>query len=109
MHTKPYSRAYLEKGLQRQIGVGTLISSHKRKVAVVPRMIRLSSGRCFSLSLYTSVRLLVLPKVHLGRVSSVHWGAKETVVFWVNRPAGGPSYLAQPRPAPPPRRAPLCR
>ena len=35
-----------EKGLKRQIGVGTLVSSQERRAAVFPRINRGSTARC---------------------------------------------------------------
>ena len=53
-----------EKGLQRQIGVGTLVSSQERRALVAPRINRrITAGQplvCSPISL-RRIRLLVLP------------------------------------------------
>ena len=56
--------------------------------------------------MYIGFSVLVLPKRCPGRLSSVFWGAKRTVVFWAHRTAAVPPHPARPRPAARPCAAP---
>ena len=63
-----------EKCLQRQIGVGTLVSSQERRAVVVPRIYRLQTAdkpimNFVPPSIYIGFRLLVLPARHSGQLS----------------------------------------
>ena len=66
-----------EKGLQRQIGVGTF-GQHPgtksgRRPAGKPWAHRLSTARCVPPSVYTGFRLLVLPERRSGKLLSMPW------------------------------------
>ena len=95
-----------EMGLQRQLGVGTLVSSQVRRAAVVPRKNRLSTRRFVPPAVYIGFRLLMLPRGRLGQLSSMLLRARGTVVPCAKRPVGVPSYPAPSRPAAPPCAAP---
>ena len=95
-----------EKGLQRQIGDGTLVSSQERRAAVVPRINRVSTADFVPPSVYIGFALFALPKKSFKTLSSMPWRARGSVVSWANRPVGVPSYPAPPRPAAPPCAAP---
>ena len=91
-----------KKGLQRQIGVGPLVSSQKRRAAVSPQINRLSTAGFVPPSVYIGFRLFVLPKSRSGHSSSIPWRSwreKGTVVPWAKRPVGDPSCLAPHCPA----------
>ena len=90
-----------EKGLQRQIGVGTLVSSQERRALLVPLINRGSTARFVPPSVYIGFPLFVLPKRRSGQLSSIAWRARGTFVSWANRPVG----VRLPVPALP-RRAP---
>ena len=78
-------------------GVGTLVSSQDRRAAVVPLTNWLSTARqplvVFLGSIYIEFHLFVLPTNHPGRLSSVRWGSKKTIVLLGHR-------LPPSRPAP---------
>ena len=91
-----------EKGLQRQIGVGPLVSSQERRAAVVPRINRSSTGYRVPPSVYMGFRLFVLPKRRSGQLSSMPGGKRDGCLL--GEPTRRRPVL--PGPAPPPRRAP---
>ena len=106
-----------EKGLQRQISVGTLVSSQERRALAVPLINRLStacqprvnrgSTADFVLqSVYIGFRLFVLPKKSPGQYLRFA-GGQERGLFpvRVEQTASRPC-PTQPRPPSPPRRAP---
>ena len=51
-----------EKGLQKQISIGTLASSQKQRALLVSLINRWSTGRCVPPSVYIGFPLFVLPK-----------------------------------------------
>ena len=81
-----------EKGLQRQIGVGTLVSHQKRRAAVVPQISRGSPAGFVFPSVYIGFRLFVPPETR-----SVCWWIKGSVASWANRPVGVPCCPSPPR------------
>ena len=97
--------ALCEKGLQRQIGDGPLVSSQERRAAVVPRVNRLSCSSTglhrtsFARASQGSFRTVVFDALEA-------WRARETVVSWADRPVGVPSCPAPLRPAASPCAAP---
>ena len=97
-----------EKGLQRQIGVGTLVSRQQTKSARSPGdkplMNRLSTGRFVPPPVYIVFLLLVLAKRRLEQLFTVSWRARGTVGFRADRNVGTLFCPASPRPAV--RRAP---
>ena len=102
--------ALYEKGLQRQIGVGTLVSSQERRGLAVPSTNRGSTAgqplvnRGFSSSVGLHRISFVRASEETSRtVSSIRWRARGRVVSWPDRPDGVPSY-----PAPTPLAAPPC-
>ena len=95
-----------EKGLHRQIRIGTLVSSKDRRAADVPRVNRLSTAGFVLASLYMGFRLFVFPTSCAGHLSSMLLKANRTVVPWSNRPIGVQSCPAPPGPAAPPCLAP---
>ena len=60
-----------EKSLQRQIGVGTLVSSPEHRVLLVPRFNRGSTVGFVPPSVYVGFRLFVLPKSRSRQLSSI--------------------------------------
>ena len=97
------------KGLQRQIGVVTLVSSQERRALLVPRLNRGSTAGqpvvLFLRRLYVRIRLFVLPKRRSEQLSSVLWWARGTDLSWASRtfdvPSGRASLALPPRCAPP--------
>ena len=55
-----------EKGLQRQIGVGTLVSSQEQRALLVLVINRSSTGRFVPATVYIGFPLFVLPKTCSG-------------------------------------------
>ena len=99
-----------EKGSQRQIGVGTLVSSQERRALADPLINRgLTAGqprvnRWFRSSIGLNRISFVRASEETSRtVSSIRWRARGRVVSWPDRPDGVPSY-----PAPAPFAAPPC-
>ena len=92
------------KGLQRQIGVGTLGTKSASRPGDKPDVNRSSTGRFVPPTVYIGFLLFALPKRCSGRLSSMPWRARGTVVSCANKHVGVPSCRA--RPAQPPRRAP---
>ena len=101
-----HARHVREKGLQRQLCVGTLVSNQERRVGLVPRTNRWSTAVFVPPSVYIGFRLFVLLKSRSGQVCSMLWKVRGTVVSWANRSVGAPSCPAPPRPAAPPCAAP---
>ena len=93
-----------EKNLQRQIGVGTLVSSQEQRALLIPVINRLSTAGFVPPTDYKGFPLFVLPKSCSGQLSSMPWGAQGTVVSCADKTVGVPPCRA--RPAQPPRRAP---
>ena len=109
-----------EKGLQRQkkrrsIGQPPGTKSGRRP-ADKPRIIAYQTPVVFFDSFYIGFCLFVLPKGRPGRVSSVPWKSKSTIVLWAHRPASlrpapscpDPPCLATPGSASPRRPAVPC-
>ena len=92
--------------LQRQIGVGTLVSSQDRRALAVLLMNRLITAGFVPPSGYMGFPLFVLAKGRSGQLSTILWRAKGTVSFWATRPDGVPFCPVPPRPAAPPCAAP---
>ena len=93
-----------EKGLQRQTGVGPLVSSQERRAAVVPLINRLSTAGKPPVNrglvpppLSIGFRLFVLLGRRSGHLFSMPWRVRRTVVCWANRFVGVPSCPAPPR------------
>ena len=110
-------RALHEKGLQRQIGVGTLVSSQERRAPAVPLINRLatagqplvnrgSTADFVPPSVYIGFRFVRASEETFRTVFSIRWRARGRVVSGPDRPNGVPSYPAPPRPAAPPCSAP---
>ena len=93
-----------EKGLQRQMGVGPLVSSQERKALMAPVVNRLSNGDFVPPSVLSTISLVRAPEESLRTVFSICWGARGRVVSWPDRPNGVQCYPAPP--LSPPRRAP---
>ena len=104
-----------EKGLQRQIGVGTLVSSQGRRALAVPLVNRLSTagqplvnrGSTADFvppSVYIGFRLIVLPKRRPGQCLRFAGGQERGLSPGRIDPTA--SRPTQPRPPSPPRRAP---
>ena len=85
-----------ERGLQRQIGVGPLVSSQERRALVVPAINR-SSTRCVPPTVCIGFRLFLLPESRPGQLFSMRWAAKGSVVSWTNRSVCVPSCPAPPQ------------
>ena len=94
------------KGLQRQIGVGTSVSSQERRALLVPWLNRWSTVVFVLLSVYIGFPLPVLLKKRSAQLFSMPRRARGSVVSWANRSVGVPSCPAQPRPAALPCAAP---
>ena len=92
--------ALREKGLERQISVGSLFSSKEQRALLVPVINRSSTARCVPPSVYIGFRLFVLLGRRSGDVSSMSRGVRGTLVSWAHCSVGVPS-----RPAPPRRPA----
>ena len=91
-----------DKGLQsqRRRSTGQQPGTNSaRGPADNPLINRSSTGRFVLPSVYIGFRLFVLPKKPPGRLSSMPWGARGSVVSWANRLAGVPARPAPPRPA----------
>ena len=84
-----------EKGLQRQICVGTLLSNQERRAAVV---LLVDRWLC-SPSGLQGFRLFVLPETRSGGLSTIVWKVRGTVVSWADGPVGVPCCPSPPRPA----------
>ena len=85
-----------EKGLQRQKGVGPLVSSQEQRALLVPRFNRGSTAGFVPPSVYIGFRLFVL----LGRrgdVSSMLWRVRGRLVSWANSSVGIQSCPTPPR------------
>ena len=96
-----------EKGLQRHIGFGTLVSIQERRVLLVPRihkprMNRLSTAGFVPPSVYIDFPLLVLRETNPGGHSSIVWRVRGAVFSGANNPCRRP---VLPVPARPRRRA----
>ena len=96
-----HARYIREKGLQRQKGDGTLVSSQERRAADVPRINRGSNAGqpviVFHHSVCIVFRLFVIPWGRSGQLFTMPWGAKGLVVSWANRPVGVRSCPVPPR------------
>ena len=99
-----------EKGLQRQIDVGTMVSSQQRRALLVPRLNRGSTGgqprfNRWSTAgfvpppVYTGFPLFVLAKRRSEQLFTVPWRARGTVGSRADRNVGTLFCLASPRPA----------
>ena len=96
-----------EKGLQRQISIGTLVNSQERRAAVVLRTNRLSTASFAPPSVLQRISFVRASEDTFRTVSSMPWKAQGAVVgLWANRPVGVPSYPVPPRPAAPSCAAP---
>ena len=99
-----------EKGLQRQISDGPLVSSQERRAVAVPLINRGSTaghplvnrGFCISIG-FNRTSFVRGSEDASNTVSSIRWKTRGKVVSWPDRPDGDPSY-----PAPPPLAAPPC-
>ena len=94
-----------EKGLQRQIAVGTLVNSQQRRALAVPRLNRgqprvnrLSTGRFVPPPVYIGFPLFVLAKRRSEQLFMVPWRARGTVAFEADRNVGTLVCPASPRP-----------
>ena len=92
-----------EKGLQRQKGVGPLVSSQEQRALLVPRLHRSSTGRCVPPSVYIGFRLFVL----LER-RSVQQTCLRCLGGYVGRLSPWRTVLSASRPAQPRTAAPPC-
>ena len=90
------------KGLQRQIGVGTLVSIQERRALLVPLINRWSTARFVPPSVYIGFPSFV-PLGPEGN-SSIVW--RVSGAFFSGRAVLSVSCAARPRPAPPSRRDP---
>ena len=88
-----------EKGLQRQIGVGTLVNSQQRRALAVPRINRWSTGRFVPPPVYIGFPLFVLAKRRSEHLFKVLWRARGAVGFQGHRNVGTLFCPASPRPA----------
>ena len=88
-----------DEGLQREKGVGTLVSGQERRAAVVPRINRGSTAGFVLPSVYKRIRMFVLPTTGSGQLFSMLQTAKGTLVHCANRPVGVPSCPAPPHSA----------
>ena len=95
-----------EKGLQRQIGVGTLVRSQERRAIAVPVINRGSTAGFVPPAVYIGFPLFVLPKSRSGQLSSMPRRARRTVDSWANRSVDVLSCPAPRRPVAPPCAAP---
>ena len=93
-----------DKGLRRQIGTGTLVSSLERRALVIPRINRGSTAGFVPLSVYMGFPLFVLLKKHSKQLSAMPVRHEGRLPPGRDDPSA--SHPARPRPAPPPRRAP---
>ena len=88
-----------EKGLQRQVAVGTLVSSQQRRALAVPLTNRWSTGCFVPPPVYIGFPLFVLAKNRLEKLLMVPWGARGTVAFRADRNVGSLFCPAWPRTA----------
>ena len=88
-----------EKGLQRQIAVGTLVNSQQRRALLVPLINRGSTGRFVPPPVYIGFPLFVLAKRRSEQLFTVSWRARETVGFLADRNVGTVFCPASLRPA----------
>ena len=93
-----------EKGLQRQIGVGTLVSSQERRALAVPLINRGSTADFVPPSVYIGFRLFVLPGRRPGQCLRFAGGQEGGLSPGRIDPTA--SRATQPRSPSPPRRAP---
>ena len=93
-----------EKGLQRQKGVGPLVSSQEHRALLVLRINRGSTAGFVPPPVYIGFPLFVLPRGCSGQLFSIPWRTRGTVVPCAEKPVGVPSCRA--RRAQPPRCAP---
>ena len=88
-----------EKGLQRQIAVGTLVNSQQRRALAVPVINRgqtgyqpvinrLSTGRFVPPPVYLGFPLFVLAKRRSEQLFTAPWRARGTVAFRADRNVG---------------------
>ena len=85
-----------EKGLQRQEGVGPLVSSQEQRALLVPRLNRGLTAGFVPPSVYIRFRLFVL----LGKrrdVSSMLWRVRGKLVSWADSSVGIQSCPTPPR------------
>ena len=94
-----------EKGLQRQIGVGTLFSSQERRALAVPLINRGSTPDFVPPSVYIGFPLFLLPKRRPGQCLRFAGGQEGGLSPGRIDPTA--SRPTQPRLPSPPRRAPL--
>ena len=93
-----------EKGLQRQIGDGTLVSSQERRALAVPLINRGSTADFVPPSVYIRFRVFVLPKRRPGQFLRLAGGQEGGLSPGrIDTTASRPT---QPRSPSPPRRAP---
>ena len=90
--------ALREKGLHRQLGVGTQVSSQERRAAVVPWISRGSTRRFVAPSVNMGFSLLVLQETRPAGFLRSSGGYEGTLSPWADRPVGVPSCPAPPRP-----------
>ena len=81
-----------EQGLQRQKGVGPLVSRHGQRAFLVPRINRLPTA-CqpvilFPHSVYIGFRLFVLLERCSSDVSTIPWRVRGTLVSWADCSVG---------------------
>ena len=88
-----------EKGLQRQIGVGTVVSSQERRALLVPRLNRWSTVCFVPPPVYIGFPLFVLAKRRSEQLFTVPWRARGTVGFRADRNVGTLFCSASCRPA----------
>ena len=88
-----------KKGLQRQIGVGTLVNSQQRRALAVPLINRWSTGRFVPPPFYIGFPLFVLAKRRSEQFFTVRWRARGAVGFKGHRNVGTLFCPASPRPA----------
>ena len=90
-----------EKGLQRQKGVGPLVSSQEQRALLVPLINRVinrwSTAGFVPPSVYIGFRLFVLLERRSGDVSSMPWRVRGTLVSWANSSVGIQSCPTPPR------------
>ena len=77
-----------EKGLQRQIGVDTLVSRQQRRALAVPRLNRGSTARCVPPPVYIGFPLFVVAKRRSEQLFTVSWRVRSVVGFRADRNVG---------------------
>ena len=87
-----------EKGIQRQVGVGTLVNSQQRKALAVPLINRWSTGHFVPPPVYIGFPLFVLAKRRSGHIFTLRWRARGAVGFQGRRNVGTLFCPASPRP-----------